>query len=199
MATDGTISGAIATDAVPADPATWPQAQCHVVASAREDVSFFQDVDTFTFEWSLTWAPLVLTSRGVRLGPVVTPGSSACYHCFLRRRLQHDWEAGDTRARCESVTRDPSNTAAAWLPSDLMMARGLTQALVAMGPDAFAGTVVTYDGVHGDMSRDPVIGVQACPRCQRRTDRDADSWAALAALFPPEPWMAGLTDSEPTR
>ncbi|WP_329529417.1 TOMM precursor leader peptide-binding protein [Streptomyces sp. NBC_01462] len=194
-----TIATDAGTSAVPVAPATWPQAWCHVVACAREDVSFFHAVDTFAFEWSLTWAPLVLTSRGVRLGPVVTPGSSACYHCFLRRRLQHDWEVGETRAWWDSVTRDPSNTVAGWLPSDLMMARGLTQALVAMGPDAFAGTVVTYDGVLGDMSRDPVIGVHACPRCRRRPDRDADTWAALAQLFPPEPWIAGLTDSEPTR
>ncbi|AEW99931.1 TOMM precursor leader peptide-binding protein [Streptantibioticus cattleyicolor] len=170
---------------VSAAPATWPQAGCHVVACAREDVSFFRDVDTFCFLWSLTWAPLVLTPRGVRLGPVVVPGRSACYHCFLRRQRQHDWDVGDTQAWWDSVTRDPSNCVAGWLPSDVLMARGLTRVLAARGPGAFAGTVVTYDGVTGDVSGDPVTGVHACPRCRRRPDRRADTWTALAQQFPP--------------
>lgn len=195
----GTAATGSGTDTTPEAPATWPRARCHVVACAREDVSYFRDVDKFAFEWSLTWAPLVLTPRGVRLGPVVTPGSSACYHCFLRRRLQHDWEVGDTPAWWHSVAVDPSNTVPGWLPSDLMMARGLTEALVAMGPDAFAGTVAAYDGVSGDVRRDPVIGVHACPRCRRRPDRGADTWAGLAQQFPAAPWTARLAGSEAAR
>ncbi|MGW3150934.1 TOMM precursor leader peptide-binding protein [Streptomyces sp. NPDC001177] len=156
-------------------------------------------MDTFSFAWSLTWAPLILTPRGVRLGPVVTPGSSACYHCFLRRRLQHDWEVGDTRAWWDSVARDPSNTVPGWFPSDVMMAHGLTRALTATGPDALAGTVVTYDGVSGDLGRYPVTGVHACPRCRRRPDRSADTWAALARQFPPVPQQARLAGSESAR
>jgi bacteriocin biosynthesis cyclodehydratase domain-containing protein len=197
---DGVVSAPVdAAHPESGEPSTWPQAQVHVVACAREDFDFLRAVDTFSFAWSLTWAPLVLTPRGVRLGPVVVPGVSACYHCFLRRRLQHDGEIGDTHAWWDSVALDASDSVSGWLPSDTLMARGLTRALVAKGPDGFAGTVVSYDGVSGDMNRDPVIGVHACPRCRHRPDRSDDTWAGLARQFPPAADTAGPASSEQTR
>lgn len=171
---------------------SWPEARCHVVTCAREDVHFFREVDAFAFEWSLTWAPLVLTPRGVRLGPVVAPGGSACYHCFLRRWLQHDKEIGDTRARLRSVADDALRTVSGWLPSDVLIAGGLTETLAAVvdteatkGAGVLNGTVTSYDGISGKLSRDTVIGVHACPRCRKRSDRNTDTWAGLAREFPP--------------
>ncbi|MFD8230196.1 TOMM precursor leader peptide-binding protein [Streptomyces massasporeus] len=149
-------------------------------------------MDDFAFEWSQTWTPLLLTPRGVRLGPVVVPGRSACYHCFLSRWLQHDKEIGDTRARLRNVADDASRTVTGWLPSDVSIASGLTEALAhavdtgaTTGAGVLGGTVTTYDAISGTLSRDAVIGVHACWRCRKRADRNTDTWAGLARQFPP--------------
>ena len=162
-----------------------PEAAGYLVVAARENTDLLLARDRLAFSLRRPWAPLILTASGVRLGPVVVPGESACYQCFLRRWSQHDPQGEHTAAMLRDDRAIPAHSVAGHLPSDVLIGSGLARALAEAVADGFSGRlrpgdVVRFSVANGVVRRDRVIAVHACGRCGPRRDRAADTWQGLA-------------------
>lgn len=168
-----------------AQEAALPEAAGYLVVAAHENTDLLSARDRLAFGLRRPWAPLILTASGVRLGPVVVPGRSACYQCFLRRWLQHDPQGEHTAAMLRDDRAIPAHSVAGHLPSDVLIGSGLARALAEAIADGFGGRVQPGDVVRfsvagGTVRRDRVIAVPGCRRCGPRRDRAADTWQGLA-------------------
>jgi len=140
-------------------------------------VDAHERLDEQAFAAGTAWSAVVLTPTGVRLGPVVVPGKSACYECFLRRSTQHDKYPRRTAAVWRAAADQPID---GWLPSDLLVGTGFVEKLLGDADrDWPAGAVVEYQGTTGDLHTHTVIGVHGCAWCRPVRDRAADTWQDL--------------------
>ncbi|NHC16638.1 hypothetical protein [Motilibacter deserti] len=67
-----------------AGSAAWPPARLRVVAGAHEALGLLELVDELSFGWRQAWLPVTRFAPGLRVGPLVVPGRSACFGCFRR-------------------------------------------------------------------------------------------------------------------
>lgn len=174
-------SGLIAAEWVVSETGAGSARPCLAFA-ATESVSAFRRIDDHAFAGDVPWSAVVLTPTGVRLGPVIVPGKSACYECFLRRMTQHDpyaWRTATIWSAAESCPID------GWLPADLLVAEGFAAGLLTGDPtrDWPAGSVTSYQAITAHVSRATVIGRHGCDRCRPARDRAEDTWRDLAAEF----------------
>lgn len=146
--------------------------------AATEAISTFRRIDEQAFATGTAWSGVVLTPAGVRLGPVIVPGKSACYECFLRRSAHHEQHWRRTAAIWRTAE---SSRLDGWLPSDLLVAEGFVRILADGDPDRGwpAGSVISYQAATGEVSTAKVIGRHGCPRCRPGRDRAMDTWRDL--------------------
>lgn len=133
-----------------------------------EDDRLASALDERSFLTGFAWFPVVLAFPAIRLGPVVVPGASACYSCYLARRWQRDPLPEVSQAVLASNARD----AAGFFPYHALLAGALTSRLLSdidmHGWAASAGCVRTVVLPNAELHASRAVGVDRCPRCSLR-------------------------------
>jgi bacteriocin biosynthesis cyclodehydratase domain-containing protein len=164
-------------DGDPVPPGTGPI----VVAMLHEREKLCHRVERFSLRDNRPWLPVFVDSATVRAGPLVVPGSSACYLCFCKRRAQHD--AGNiisALARAERARRDAEARfrhharIAASLAWRMLRREGVPADRVDRSRQS---VVMSWDTRTAEGRTDTVLSCHDCPRCRpepaaRREIRD---------------------------
>jgi bacteriocin biosynthesis cyclodehydratase domain-containing protein len=133
-----------------------------------EDDHLAATLDRSSFLTGIAWFPVVLAFPVIRIGPVVVPGASACYACYLARRWQRDPMAEISQAVLASHEPGP----AGFFPHHALLAGALTTNLLRdidlHGCAASAGRVRTVVLPNGEVQESRAVGVDRCPRCSSR-------------------------------
>lgn len=139
-----------------------------VAMMEREDDELADTLDQRSFLTGIAWFPVVLAFPAIRLGPVVVPGASACYACYLARRWQRDPLAEISQAVLAGKAADP----AGFFPHYALLAGALTNKLLedidSRGCGASAGCVRTVVLPNAELHASRAVGVDRCPRCSSR-------------------------------
>lgn len=133
-----------------------------------EDDQLADSLDRRSFLTGMAWFPVVQAFPAIRVGPVVVPGASACYACYLARRWQRDPLAETSQAVLASNAPGP----AGFFPHHALLAGALTNQLLSdidlHGCAASAGCVRTVVLPTGELHASRAVGVDRCPRCSFR-------------------------------
>lgn len=133
-----------------------------------EDDQLADTLDRSSFLTGIAWFPVVQAFPAIRVGPVVVPGASACYACYLARRWQRDPLAEISQAVLASNGPDP----AGFFSHHAVLAGALTNKLLRdidlHGRVASAGWVRTVVLPDGELNASRAVGVDRCPRCSFR-------------------------------
>lgn len=157
-------------------PSLWPRADVLVLALSHERPAIAQAADRSAFAWGMPWIEACLEPTDLRVGPVVVPGRTACYQCFLNRRRQHQ------RTHLAPASgKHPSGFGAHHAGIAAALTRqAIGEALGAPDPDRLGGTVRRFNLVTGATNRSGVLAVDRCPRCRERATSE-HLWQRLAA------------------
>jgi bacteriocin biosynthesis cyclodehydratase domain-containing protein len=156
-------------------PSMWPYADLMILSVSHERPRIAAGLDQASFAWGVPWLEICLEPTEVRVGPVVVPGRTACYACFLRRRAQH------RRVEPTSAGTDkhPTGFAAHHVGIAAAFARQAVCEVFAPDPEALGGTVRRFNLVSGATSRSAVVATDRCARCRRRHSSEG-LWRELA-------------------
>lgn len=138
-----------------------------------EDEQLADTLDRRSFLTGIAWFPVVPAFPAIRMGPVVVPGASACYACYLARRWQRDPLAEVSQAVLAStVLANTGPDQAGFFPHHAMLAGALASKLLSdigrHGCAASAGCVRTLLLPDGELQASRAVGVDRCPRCSFR-------------------------------
>jgi bacteriocin biosynthesis cyclodehydratase domain-containing protein len=170
-------------------PSFWPHTNLIVLATDFERPRIAEAVDRAAFAWDIPWFPVLSTANRIQAGPVIIPGSTACYDCFVRRRAQHD--LADEAQRAADIKYPVAHPAHHVGIAVGLAEQAIDESFGLRPPDAIGATVRSFDQVNGGTSRAPVVAVDRCPRCRpARVPEDAGLlWLRLteAAARPANP------------
>jgi bacteriocin biosynthesis cyclodehydratase domain-containing protein len=152
----------------PSDVGSVSECDLLVAMTDGEDDQLARALDGRSFRTGIAWFPVVLAFPAIRVGPVVVPGASACYACYLARRWQRDPLADLSQA----VLASNATEEAGFLPHHALLAGALTNQLLSdidlHGSAASAGCVRTVVLPNGELHASRAVGVDRCPRCSLR-------------------------------
>lgn len=168
--------------ALRAGPAAGTQAVVCVHSDA--DVPLREAVDELGARLGLVTIGVQLTPRRLVVGPVVVPGSTACWACHRRRADQHAGSARpyDLDAAVTGLEEGfaPHHVALASALLDLALEEASRTLRDGRPPSPPGGTVRTVDLVSGVPSAAATVGVDRCPRCSGRFAAERSTWRHLA-------------------
>jgi len=170
-------------------PSEWDPAALTVVASWREQPREFAFVDDVCRRTGRAWLPVVLEPRHVRVGPLVSPATAACYQCFLSRQHQHGLLTPVDSELHGLFDDDPTLGPSGHLPLHVETAVALVDHVLAAADDPSGraagrtpGARLVRSGLsHLRLVESEVVPVTGCSRCGTTSEPDA-SWRSLAAL-----------------
>jgi len=128
-----------------------------------------------------SWMPIAMTPAVLQIGPLIFPGRSACWRCFLYRMRQHDAHADVTAAVRAAYSNNARLDVANYLPQHAAAAAALAWSALA-APDASAGAVWSVRPETLDVAAASVQRCHGCRRCGAPPDsgdRDDDLLAEL--------------------
>ncbi|MFI6499660.1 TOMM precursor leader peptide-binding protein [Nonomuraea typhae] len=156
-------------------PSLWPHADLFVLAVSHERPRIADAVDRAAFAWGTPWLESCLETTDIRVGPVVVPGCTACYRCFVNRRRQHR-RLDPPPAR----ERHPTGFAVhhAGIAAGLTR-QAMAEAFGAPDPARLGGGVRRFSLVTGATSRSDVVAGDRCPRCRIPVD-STELWRRMS-------------------
>lgn len=144
-----------------------------------------EQADALAFGQRRPWLPVVMDHPHVRVGPLVVPGTSACFACFQARYAQHDTQRDITAALHAAYDRDPGFGPRGYLDHHARLASALAGVMLGdLGgsPLPEAGQVLTFNPYRGGgIRRHPVVSRPGCSRCS--CEAGAGDHSALAGLL----------------
>jgi bacteriocin biosynthesis cyclodehydratase domain-containing protein len=148
-----------------------------IVAPGPRERASFRDRNRDYLASGQVWLPVLpFDGARVQVGPLVLPGTSACFECALLRRAGAVEFTDDFDAVFASGAAAPT-------PTWVVAMAGATAAAVALGWLAFGdprlpGRARVIDGTRIEITTTPVLRVPRCPAC-----------APSRALGAPYPWF----------
>jgi bacteriocin biosynthesis cyclodehydratase domain-containing protein len=167
--------------------AAWPSADVLAIASWRPAIRECEYLDDLSHATKRPFVPLTVNSGAMYLGPVVIPGSGACWSCWIKRYLQHNPKPHRVSALWKYYDENPTVGPKGYLePFALAGAALLSQVIdeldIASGVhdrSAVAGTIWRLDMTNLQMRSARVVGVNNCPRCGLRRELTTQSYADM--------------------
>lgn len=160
-------------------PASWPTARVNILASWRPVPALQKLIDDISFAWKRPSITVVLNAPYLLIGPVVVPGSSACYSCYEKRYLQHSARQEVYRGLQAHYDQHPESGPQGYLPSLVHIAAlRLAQNILQLDEDAasVAGNIWHMNTMTRYTFTARVVGVHACPRCGLQRDEATRSY-----------------------
>lgn len=130
----------------------------------------FEGVNEACVRVEAAWTNVTMWGAEITLGPTVLPGTTACYHCYLRRRLSNTTRPEVWQAREQFLRNDPSfafkgrvaplvNLASAFLTAEVSRFLTGAPAQLALGHE------VVYDGLSQTQTKSFVVPLEGCRVC----------------------------------
>jgi len=153
-----------------------------VVLAGRPVPAITEWVDEVSFASGVPWLPVIVESTVLRTGPLVVPGRSACYRCFLLRMHQHSPTPAVELALAGHYRASAADEPYGYLPGTVALAAStgsdaVDRALAA--PATGTGQVRQRDLVSGRLTRGQVVGIHGCNRCGLHRDERSRSTVDL--------------------
>jgi bacteriocin biosynthesis cyclodehydratase domain-containing protein len=143
--------------------------------------------DELAFQVRRAWLPVVMDHPRVRVGPLVVPGSGACFGCFEARQVQHDRHRVVSAALLAAYDRDSGLAPRGYLGHHARIAAALANVMLGQltdDPGTAAGHVITSKVFGPGIRRHRVLPCPGCPRCGRSPrPGDSDVLAGLIATI----------------
>jgi bacteriocin biosynthesis cyclodehydratase domain-containing protein len=175
-------------------PASWPLARVNIVASWRPVPALQRLLDRVSFAWKRPFIVAVIDGPSLRVGPIIVPGSGACYGCYEKRFLQHSARQEVYRELQAHYDRHPESGAQGYLPSLVHIAAlQLAQNILRLDqePASVAGQIWHMNTLTRSTSTTRVVGVHACPRCGLKRDEATLSYLDMRRELSSLPGWAG--------
>ncbi len=160
-------------------PASWPVARVNILASWRPVPALQKLIDDISFAWKLPCITAVLNAPYLLIGPVVVPGSSACYSCYEKRYLQHSARQEVYRELRAHYDQCPESGPQGYLPSLVHIAAlRLAQNILQLDEDAasVAGQIWHMNTMTRYTFTARIVGINGCPRCGLKRDEATRSY-----------------------
>lgn len=173
-------------------PSSWPKSDVQIIASWREVPWLFSLADRMARGLDRPWFPAVLDAKSLRVGPLIVPGRSGCYACFIKRQRQHSRLSPTDLELFSHYDANPDAGILGHLPSHVRIASSLIRSQVERFLDGQrpenrgipaadpSGELVRVGMTGLNISRGRLTGVHGCPACSP-ADPDS-SWRSLSEL-----------------
>jgi bacteriocin biosynthesis cyclodehydratase domain-containing protein len=144
-----------------------PSWRITVVAAWRLVVALCGTLDRDSRRLDRPFVPLVIEGATLSIGPVVRPGVAGCWHCWMRRRDQHDPFAEARAAVTAFYDRCPDAGPRGYLEAAALLgAAQLSRTIDRIDQDECAGGDLWQMNVlTREVTTSTVIGVDACLYC----------------------------------
>jgi bacteriocin biosynthesis cyclodehydratase domain-containing protein len=154
-----------------------------VLATWRPVPALSNLLDARSFRTGAPFISLTLQDSTMLLGPIVVPGSGACWRCWASRELQSSPSSKVMQQRTSYYADQPNEGPQGYLPSlALFGGAQLARALEAIQRlDAPAGEVVKTDLYTRQISTGRAVGFDNCDRCGLHRSLASRSYADLQA------------------
>jgi len=156
-----------------------------VLAAWRPVVAQCTELDIVSRKRGCPFVPAVMEGSTLSIGPVIIPGKNGCWHCWNRRRDQHEPFAAERSAVSGFYDRCPDAGPFGYLDAvSLLAASRLSSTIDVLDRDAIEGgelwqmKILTREVTGGH-----VIGVDACPHCGLKRPLASRTYRALEAHF----------------
>jgi bacteriocin biosynthesis cyclodehydratase domain-containing protein len=163
------------------EAADLPEAEVLVGIHSGRDTALRDAIDRVGFERGTATVGVELLPGRITCGPVVVPGRTACYACYLRRIEQHRGSPG-----LHDVEASSRGIAEGFAPAHLSIVEGMIALAcgeIRDGLRGLGGTVRSFNLVTGAFSSSQTVAVDRCPRCGPRfRDDRSDTVSALREL-----------------
>jgi bacteriocin biosynthesis cyclodehydratase domain-containing protein len=147
----------------------------------REWPELSEELDKVAHARSAPWLPVVLDHPEVRVGPLVLPGQSPCYKCFLARRRQHEQQTAVLSALHAAYDANSELGPRGYLMGHVLVAASIAKT-VTRDVDQYGGQLILFDVLQHEVNASLVTSVHGCERCAADASRRARSAEILAAL-----------------
>lgn len=162
-----------------------------VVALVGWDFGRLEELNRWSLDARVPWVTGgFLEARRLTVGPLLVPGETACYRCYLDRRVTNSSNPKGFQRMREEPESAPGNIVPlaglhAWAGS--LLALEAARFMRGLAPATLA-TVVTIGLDRLDATQDPVLRAPRCPACSRHRHRP-----------PLEPWTLLPREASPSR
>ncbi|PZE78424.1 TOMM precursor leader peptide-binding protein [Curtobacterium sp. MCBD17_019] len=165
------------------DSTHWPAARARVFVTSGRDRSAEQHLEDVVWGSLQTLIPVQLEARSVRVGPVITPGRSACLRCFDRRQEQHG-RRGATDVALDHA-KDGTVAVTGHAPAHANMVATVLEGVTYSEERLLAAASSVWRFGFADLSvkEAVVIPVSGCRRCDRARENEPRS-LHLSQYFP---------------
>jgi bacteriocin biosynthesis cyclodehydratase domain-containing protein len=173
-------------------PSTWPVARMVALASWRQVPDLCELLNQVSFETRRPFIPVMQDSTAIRLGPVVVPGSGACWNCWMTRWRQHSGWTKERMSLLRHYSAHPEEGPRGYLESFAAMAAiRVSEVITALDQGCVVpGHIWQIEVLTGEITTGTAIGVHDCPWCGLGKPKQARSVSGLqeelAYLWPPE-------------
>lgn len=162
-----------------------PSSRMIVLAAWRPVVKQCAELDIASRIRGCPFVPLVMEGPTMSIGPVVLPGRHGCWHCWIKRRDQHEQFASARSAVNAFYDRCVDAGPSGYLDAvSLLAASRLSSAIDNVDRDTQEGgelwqmNILTREVIVGQ-----VIGVDACPHCGLKRPLQDRTCRALKTHF----------------
>jgi bacteriocin biosynthesis cyclodehydratase domain-containing protein len=163
-------------------PAMWPVARINVVAAWRPVPRLYRVFDVLSHHWKTPFISATLEAPHLVVGPVIIPGSGACYGCYEKRVLQHSARPTEHLAAQKFYDDNPGAGPQGYLiPFIEMAALRLAQIIKQLdeAPESVAGRVWQLNTISRQVINSEVIGLHGCIWCGLNRSEEARSFESL--------------------
>jgi bacteriocin biosynthesis cyclodehydratase domain-containing protein len=156
-----------------------------VVAAWRPVVALCEGIDRASRRLNRPFVPLVIEGATLSIGPVVRPGAAGCWHCWIRRRNQHDPFAAERAAVAAVYDACPDAGPRGYLEAAAVVgAAQLSRTIERIDRDDCAGGELwQMHLLTRAVTTSTVIGVDGCPYCGLGRPLQDRSWRELQTCF----------------
>lgn len=169
---------------------TYPQAQWHILTSWRPAARYCHAIEEISYRQKSIFIPVVMNGALLQIGPVVVPGTGACYSCYEKRFFQHTQLQSQFRDIYNYYDTHPESGPRGYLHAvaDLaaMHVMQIMQRLE-REPERVAGHLWQWNSMTFEGLESMVTGIHACPRCGLQRNEATRSYEelqqVLASLF----------------
>jgi bacteriocin biosynthesis cyclodehydratase domain-containing protein len=165
-------------------PSDWPSAGVHVLAAWRPVPELCRAFERLSYRTKSPFIPAIAEAPYLQVGPVIVPGSGACYSCFERRVLQHSPRRETDRALMHFYDAQPEIGPAGFLAAFADIAAARVEQLIAQlrtDPVSVSGSIWRLETMTRQITCGRTTGIHGCPRCGLGTREEQRSYTRLRA------------------